>query len=111
MKTLAMLAIGAAVAIAALGAESSAGKPSAEAAKFVSKRYAYSLVLTGQWKASWAPSRTPTSSSRAHARGLVAGPAMSVLALLWRGPSVPSIGVLGFAGPGSGSIHEGGVAR
>lgn len=58
MKKLAMLAIGAAVAIAALGAESSAGKPSAEAAKFVSKRYGYSLVLTGQWKATYAYART-----------------------------------------------------
>jgi len=54
MKKLAMLAIGAAVAIAALGAESSAGKPSAEAAKFVSKRYGYSLVLAGQWQARYA---------------------------------------------------------
>jgi hypothetical protein len=54
MKKLAMLAIGAAVAIAALGAESSAGKPSAEATKFVSKRYGYSVVLAGQWKAKYA---------------------------------------------------------
>lgn len=56
MKTLATLAIRTAITLAALAlaTESSPAKPSVGAAKFVSKRYGYSIVLAGQWKAKYA---------------------------------------------------------
>ena len=56
MTKLAMLAIGTAIILAALAlaTESSPAKPSIDTAKFVSKRYGYSIMLTGQWKPKYA---------------------------------------------------------
>jgi hypothetical protein len=56
MKKAAILAIGTAMILAALSSatESSSAKPSVDAAKFVSKRYGYLIILGGQWKPRYA---------------------------------------------------------
>jgi hypothetical protein len=46
-------ALGAAIAVVGLAAESSPARPEL-AAKFVSKRYGYEIVLPGRWKATYA---------------------------------------------------------